>query len=75
MSNKNQKPIHNRLHDIVGMAWCDKTSFETIKEVYGISEGEVKRYMKAYLKPRSYVVWRQRVKSKPQKHRRYKQCP
>lgn len=59
--------IKNFSH-IIDMAWSDNISFEEIKLMYGVSENEVKRIMKKELKPRSYRIWRERVKKNKRKH-------
>ena len=48
--------------EIIEMALSDKVPFDTIKQLYGLDENQVKRLMKAELKPRSYRAWRKRVK-------------
>ena len=57
-------------HDIVGMAWFDKISFEEIKKKTGFSEKEVIDIMRKKLKRSSYILWRKRVRGRPSKHRK-----
>ena len=47
--------------EIIEMALSDKVPFDTIKMLYGLDENQVKRLMKAELKPGSYRAWRKRV--------------
>ena len=47
--------------EIIEMALSDKVQFETIKELYGLDENQVKLLMKAALRPGSYRAWRKRV--------------
>ena len=47
--------------EIIEMALSDKVPFDTIKQIHGLDENQVKRLMKAKLKPGSYRVWRKRV--------------
>ena len=47
--------------EIIEMALSDKVSFNTIKELFGLDQNQVKLLMKAELKPRSYKAWRKRV--------------
>ena len=47
--------------EIIEMALSDKIPFDTIKMLYGLDENQVKRLMKAALKPGSYRAWRRRV--------------
>ena len=55
--------------DVVGMAWCDKTSFDDIKLMTGLSEDQVIRLMRANLKPSSFRMWRKRVSGRVAKHK------
>ncbi|MGB0733529.1 MAG: TIGR03643 family protein [Pontibacterium sp.] len=55
--------------DIVGMAWCDKTSFDDIKLMTGLSEPEVINLMRTHLKPSSFRMWRKRVTGRHAKHK------
>jgi len=47
--------------EIIEMALSDKVPFDTIKMLFGLDENQVKRLMKAELKPASYRAWRRRV--------------
>ena len=47
--------------EIIEMALSDKVSFNTIKELFGLDQNQVKLLMKAELKPGSYKAWRKRV--------------
>ncbi|RAP31856.1 TIGR03643 family protein [Candidatus Marinamargulisbacteria bacterium SCGC AG-410-N11] len=58
----------NRLNDVIGMAWCFKTSFESIQHHTQLSEDKVKKLMKKKLKPSSYRLWRKKIKKRKQKH-------
>jgi len=53
---------------IIEMAWEDRTSFDAIKNSYGMSEPDVKALMKSYLKRTAYVLWRKRVGGRKTKH-------
>lgn len=65
MKNHPKIPID----EVIAMAWCDKTSFDTIQEVAGISEKEVIKLMRQNLKSSSFRLWRKRVNNRPLKHR------
>jgi len=54
---------------VIQLAWEDRTTFETIRERIGLSEAEVINLMRAELKPRSFSLWRKRVKGRATKHR------
>ncbi len=54
--------------EIIAMAWCDKTSFDVIRETTGLSEKEVILLMRKTLKPSSFRLWRKRVSGRTRKH-------
>lgn len=56
--------------NIIRLAWCDRTSFETIEEKTGLSEAEVIKIMRAELKRKSFNNWRARVSGRATKHRK-----
>ena len=47
--------------EIIEMALSDKVSFNTIKELFGLDQNQVKLLMKVELRPGSYKAWRKRV--------------
>ena len=53
---------------IIEMAWEDRTPFEAIENLYGLSEAQVIHLMRASLKPRAFKNWRQRVTGRATKH-------
>ena len=58
-------------HDIniiIDMAWCDKTSFDSIKLQTNLSEKEVIKIMRSNLKKTSFQIWRERVYGRKAKH-------
>ena len=56
------------VNSVIEMAWCDKTSFDSIKEQTGLLEKEVIKIMRAKLKISSFKVWRTRVYGRKAKH-------
>jgi uncharacterized protein (TIGR03643 family) len=54
---------------VIQMAWEDRTTFETIHERTGLTEAQVVNLMRAALKPKSFTLWRKRVKGRSTKHR------
>ena len=62
--------VNKIFHDVIGMAWSDKISFEKIKKQTGFSEKEVITTMRKNLKRKSYILWRKRVKGRITKHRK-----
>ena len=53
---------------IIEMAWEDRTPFEAIAALYGLSESNVITLMREALKPRAFRNWRQRVSGRTTKH-------
>ena len=47
--------------EIIEMALSDKVPFDTIKELYGLDENQVKKLMQSELRKGSYRAWRRRV--------------
>lgn len=54
---------------LIEMAWQDRVSFDTIKELYGFTENEVKNMMRDLLKRSSFKMWRKRVQGRATKHK------
>ncbi len=60
--------MQQNIDNIIKLAWCDKTSFEKIKRIHGITESEVIKIMRKNLRPRSFKLWRARVSGRTRKH-------
>ena len=56
------------IDEIIELAWCDKTSFDNIKQQTNLSEHEVIEIMRSHLKPNSFKLWRKRVTGRKAKH-------
>ena len=56
------------INSIIEMAWCDKTSFDSIKLQTNLSEKEIIKIMRSNLKKTSFQVWRERVYGRKAKH-------
>ncbi|WP_447553992.1 TIGR03643 family protein [Vreelandella sp. EE22] len=54
---------------VIEMAWEDRTPFEAIVNLYGLTEPDVIDVMRHELKPASFRLWRKRVSGRPTKHR------
>ncbi|RTE86607.1 MULTISPECIES: TIGR03643 family protein [Gammaproteobacteria] len=54
---------------IIEMAWEDRTPFEAIEALYGLSEPEVIKLMRRELKPKAFKNWRARVSGRVTKHK------
>lgn len=50
------------------MAWEDRTPFEAIETLYGLTEQAVIELMRKELKPSSFRLWRKRVSGRKTKH-------
>ncbi|HCI03130.1 MAG: TIGR03643 family protein [Oceanospirillaceae bacterium] len=66
----NSKDHHTS--EIIAMAWCDKTSFDDIKSLTGLSESETIKLMRSNLKASSFRMWRKRVTGRVAKHKKLK---
>ena len=56
------------INSVIEMAWCDKTSFDSIQDQTGLPEKEVIKIMRSNLKRSSFKVWRERVYGRKAKH-------
>ena len=56
------------IDSIIEMAWCDKTSFDSIEAQTGLAEKDVIKIMRSKLKKTSFKVWRERVCGRKAKH-------
>ena len=59
----------SQISEIIEMAWCDKTSFEDIYAITGLSEREIINIMRTALKTSSFRKWRARTRGRKTKHR------
>ena len=55
---------------IIEMAWEDRTTFEAIEHQSKLSEQEVIKLMRTYMKPKSFRLWRARVQGRKTKHQK-----
>lgn len=53
---------------IIEMAWEDRTPFEAIERLFGLSEPQVIKLMRANLKLKTFKNWRARVSGRTSKH-------
>ncbi len=78
MKNKNKKPFKYRtvfyeeesLDRLIEMAWQDRTTFDTIYELYGLTENQVKNKMRTLISKKAYDRWRKRVQGRSTKHKK-----
>tara|TARA_B100000900_G_scaffold98816_1_gene81664 strand:+ start:516 stop:809 length:294 start_codon:yes stop_codon:yes gene_type:complete len=67
---KNPEPNQKSSNWVIWAAWADRITFEDIKKVTGMSEGDVIKIMRKNLKPSSFRLWRKRAKGQSIKHRK-----
>ena len=53
---------------IIEMAWEDRTTFDAIKQTFGLNESEVISIMRKQLRISSFKLWRKRVSGRKTKH-------
>ncbi|MFL2608369.1 MAG: TIGR03643 family protein [Cryomorphaceae bacterium] len=58
---------------IIEMAWEDRTTFDAIKNQFGIDESEVIKIMRKNLKQSSFKLWRKRVSGRYTKHQKVRE--
>ena len=58
----------DQLDRVIQMAWEDRTTFDAIRQQFGLEPGEVIKLMRANLKPRSFKLWRKRTDVRSTKH-------
>ena len=54
--------------EIIELAWCDDTSFDSIERQTGFPEKDVIQIMRSSLKSSSFRLWRKRVSGRKAKH-------
>ena len=62
----------SQIGEIIEMALSDNVPFKTIETEYGINADQIKKIMKDNISPRSYKIWRQRVKDFSTRRKYYK---
>ncbi len=53
---------------VIRAAWEDDVSFESILIQYGYTETQVIKIMKTVMKPKMFIIWRERVQGRGEKH-------
>ena len=66
--NRYQKLSRADIDRIIMMAWEDRTSFDAIRQQFGLSPGEVIKMMRREMKASSFKMWRRRTQSRVTKH-------
>lgn len=65
--NKNNLSIV-QINRIIETIWEDRTTFDTRKFQFNLSEKEVIRFMRSEMKPKSFKLCRKRVQVRKTKH-------
>ena len=60
---------HKETSRIIEMAWEDRTTFDSIKDQFDLSESEVIKIMRKNMKRSSFKMWRKRVSGRKTKHK------
>lgn len=53
---------------ILMMAWEDRTSFDAIRDQFGLSPGDVIKLMRSEMTASSFKMWRKRTQGRKTKH-------
>lgn len=67
-SNKISSLTESQTDRVIQMAWEDRTTFDAIREQFGLEPGEVIKLMRANLKSSSFRLWRKRTGGRATKH-------
>ncbi len=67
-SNKISSLTESQTDRVIQMAWEDRTTFDAIREQFGLGPGEVIKLMRANLKSSSFRLWRKRTGGRTTKH-------
>lgn len=67
---KSKELSESDLSRVIEMAWEDRTPFEAIAGLYGLSEPEVIGIMRASINRKTFNNWRRRVSGRRTKHKK-----
>ena len=67
---KKPEPSKDSPDWIIWAAWADRITFEEIRKVTGLTEGQVINHMRKSLKPSSFRLWRKRASTQSIKHQK-----
>jgi uncharacterized protein (TIGR03643 family) len=68
MTHEARQLSRAQIDRIIMMAWEDRTSFDAIRQQFGISPGEVIKLMRREMKASSFKLWRKRTRGRFTKH-------
>ena len=68
LENNHLAHMQKDIDRIIEMAWEDRTTFNAIKQTFGLNESEVISLMRKHLRISSFKLWRKRVSGRKTKH-------
>lgn len=68
MAGAKRELTRGEIDRVIMMAWEDRTSFDAIRQQFGLTVGEVIKLMRRELKPSSFRLWRERTHGRATKH-------
>lgn len=68
--NKSTELNEEEISRVIEMAWEDRTPFEAIESLYGLSEPEVIELMRSSINRKTFKNWRARVSGRKTKHKK-----
>lgn len=68
MNVEDQTLTRGEIDRIIMMAWEDRTSFDAIRNQFGLSPGDVIKLMRSEMTANSFKMWRRRTQGRVTKH-------
>lgn len=68
MSQPEHELTRGEIDRIIMMAWEDRTSFDAIRDQFGLSPGNVIKLMRREMTANSFKLWRKRTRGRVTKH-------
>jgi uncharacterized protein (TIGR03643 family) len=59
------------IEQIILMAWGDTITFETIRREYGLTENNLRKFIRTHQSPKTYRRWRQRMTERNKKNSKH----
>lgn len=54
----------DQIEEIIKLAWADTIPFETIRLEYGLTENQIRKFMRIHQPAKTYIRWRERVETR-----------
>jgi len=64
----NDELTRGQIDRVIMMAWEDRTSFDAIRDQFGLTPGEVIKLMRREMTANSFKMWRKRTHGRTTKH-------